>query len=34
MDAINAWYKGADYEAALKIGEKSATFRRFAVEGQ
>jgi uncharacterized protein (DUF1330 family) len=34
MDAINAWYKGADYQAALKIGEKYATFRRFAVEGQ
>ena len=34
MDAINAWYKGADYQAALKIGEKYATFRRYAVEGQ
>jgi uncharacterized protein (DUF1330 family) len=34
MDALNAWYKGADYQAALKIGEKYATFRRFAVEGQ
>ena len=34
MDAINAWYKGADYQAALKIGEKYATFRRFAIEGQ
>ena len=33
-DALNAWYKGADYQAALKIGEKYATFRRFAVEGQ
>ena len=34
MDALNAWYKGADYQAALKIGEKYATFRRFAIEGQ
>jgi len=33
-EAMNAWYKGADYQAALKIGEKYATFRRFAVEGQ
>jgi hypothetical protein len=31
---MNAWYKGADYQAALKIGEKYATFRRYAVEGQ
>jgi uncharacterized protein (DUF1330 family) len=34
MDAISAWYKGADYQAALKIGEKYATFRRYAIEGQ
>ena len=34
MDALNAWYKGADYQAALKIGEKYATFRRYAIEGQ
>jgi len=34
LDALNAWYNGADYQAALKIGEKYATFRRFAVEGQ
>jgi uncharacterized protein (DUF1330 family) len=34
MDALNAWYNGAEYQAALKIGEKYATFRRFAVEGQ
>jgi uncharacterized protein (DUF1330 family) len=31
---LNAWYKSADYQAALKIGEKYATFRRYAVEGQ
>ena len=34
MDKLNAWYNSADYQAALKIGEKYATFRRFAVEGQ
>jgi uncharacterized protein (DUF1330 family) len=34
VEAMNAWYNGADYQAALKIGEKYATFRRFAVEGQ
>ena len=34
MDALNAWYKSADYQAALKIGEKYATFRRYAIEAQ
>jgi len=34
LDAIKAWYNGAEYQAALKIGEKYATFRRYAVEGQ
>src|SRR5271169_2692885 len=33
MDALMAWYKGADYQAALKIGEKYATFRRYAIDG-
>ena len=33
-EALKAWYNSADYQAALKIGEKYATFRRFAVEGQ
>jgi uncharacterized protein (DUF1330 family) len=33
LDQLKAWYTGADYRAALKIGEKYATFRRFAVEG-
>jgi hypothetical protein len=33
-NALKAWFNGADYQAALKIGEKYATFRRFAVEGQ
>ena len=34
MDALNKWYKGDEYQAALKIGEKYAKFRRYAVEGQ
>jgi uncharacterized protein (DUF1330 family) len=34
MEAMNAWYKSADYQEALKIGEKYATFRRYAVDGQ
>src|SRR5271169_953495 len=34
MDALMAWYKSADYQAALKIGEKYATFRRYAIEGK
>jgi uncharacterized protein (DUF1330 family) len=33
-EAMNKWYKSADYQAALKIGEKYATFRRYAVEGK
>ena len=34
LEAMNKWYNGADYQAALKMGEKYATFRRYAVEGQ
>ena len=34
LDAIKGWYNGADYQAALEIGEKYATFRRYAVEGK
>jgi uncharacterized protein (DUF1330 family) len=34
MEAMNKWYKSADYQEALKIGNKYATFRRYAVEGQ
>jgi uncharacterized protein (DUF1330 family) len=34
LEAMNKWYKSADYQEALKIGEKYATFRRYAVEGQ
>ena len=33
LEAMNKWYKGADYQEALKIGNKYATFRRYAVEG-
>ena len=34
LDALNKWYKSAEYQEALKIGQKYATFRRYAVEGQ
>jgi uncharacterized protein (DUF1330 family) len=34
LDQINAWYKSAEYQEALKIGEKYATFRRYVIEGQ
>ena len=34
MDALKAWYDGADYQEALKIGRQYAAFRRYAVEGQ
>jgi uncharacterized protein (DUF1330 family) len=34
LEALNKWYYGADYQAALKIGEQYATWRRYAVEGQ
>src|SRR4051812_14753291 len=34
MDALNKWYNGAGYQAALKIGKQYADFRRYAVEGQ
>jgi len=34
IDALKAWFNSADYQAARKIGEKYATFRRYAVEGQ
>jgi uncharacterized protein (DUF1330 family) len=33
LEQLKGWYDSADYQAALKIGEKYATFRRFAVEG-
>jgi uncharacterized protein (DUF1330 family) len=34
LEAMNKWYNSADYQEALKIGKKYATFRRYAVEGQ
>ena len=34
LEALNKWYKSAEYQEALKIGQKYATFRRYAVEGQ
>ena len=33
IEALKAWYNGADYQAALKIGQQYATFRRYAIEG-
>jgi uncharacterized protein (DUF1330 family) len=33
MDALMKWYKGEEYQAALDIGKKYATFRRFVIEG-
>jgi uncharacterized protein (DUF1330 family) len=32
-DQLKKWYNSAEYQDALKIGKKYATFRRFAVEG-
>ena len=34
LDAVKAWYHSKDYQDALAIGKKYATFRRYAVEGQ
>jgi uncharacterized protein (DUF1330 family) len=34
LDAAKAWYNSKDYQEALAIGKKYATFRRYAVEGQ
>ena len=34
LEALNKWYTSADYQEALKIGQKYATFRRYAIEGQ
>jgi uncharacterized protein (DUF1330 family) len=33
MDALNAWWNGADYKAARKIGDKYAKFRIYVVDG-
>ena len=32
MDAVKAWWNGADYKAARHIGDKYATFRVFVVD--
>jgi uncharacterized protein (DUF1330 family) len=34
LDALKTWYNGKDFQEALAIGKKYATFRRYAVEGQ
>src|SRR3954451_18317130 len=34
LDALKAWYNSKDYQEALVIGKKYATFRRYAVQGQ
>ena len=34
LEAMHQWYNSAEYQDALKIGKKYATFRRYAVEGQ
>ena len=33
FDHLHAWFNSEEYQEALKIGEKYATFRRYAVEG-
>jgi uncharacterized protein (DUF1330 family) len=33
MEALMAWYNGAEYKAAIEIGKKYASFRRYAIEG-
>jgi len=33
LEAAQALYNSAEYKAAQKIGDKHATFRRYAVEG-
>ena len=34
LDALKTWYNSKEYQDALAIGKKYATFRRYAVEGQ
>jgi uncharacterized protein (DUF1330 family) len=34
LDALKVWYNGNDYQEALTVGRKYATFRRYAVEGR
>jgi uncharacterized protein (DUF1330 family) len=31
IDQIKNWFNGADYQAALKIGQQHATFRRIVI---
>ena len=31
IDQIKNWYNGADYQAALKVGQQYATFRRIVI---
>src|SRR5262249_45211602 len=33
LEVLKAWYNGKDYQEALQIGRKYATFRSYAVEG-
>ena|SRR5262245_33342816 len=33
MDALKSWFNSEEYQAALKIGQQHAKFRRFAIEG-
>jgi uncharacterized protein (DUF1330 family) len=34
MEKLQAWYDSAAYKEARKIGDKYATFRTYAIEGQ
>jgi len=34
FDALKAWYSGTDYQDALTVGRKYATFRRYAVDAR
>ena len=34
VEALKKWYESPEYQEALKIGHKYASFRRYAVEGQ
>jgi uncharacterized protein (DUF1330 family) len=33
LDQLKAWFNSAAYQEARKVGNKYATFRRFAIEG-
>jgi len=34
FDALKAWYSSTEYQDALAVGRKYATFRRYALEGK